>query len=102
MRLGSMIDREKLQAEVDRNFEAFNKLLPDLLVEHDGKYAVMHAEQVDQIFDTAGDALKYAEVKFGDGLYSIQLIIRSVADLGYFSHALHIDEIQSRDRADTS
>lgn len=85
--------KEDIQAAVDKNFEAFQKLLPTLLPIHSGKYALMRDGQSVQVFDTAGDALIYAEDKFPDQLFSIQEINRRVVDLGWFSHAVHVGPV---------
>ncbi len=63
---------QNIQAEVDRNFEAFRGMLPDLLKDHAGKYALLRDTKLIEKFDTAGDALIYAQAQFPDGLYSIQ------------------------------
>jgi len=75
------------QEQVDRNFEVFKKLLPDLLVENRGRWALMRDGTVVDIFDTAGDAYTSGASRFEDGLFSVQRIGESV-DLGFFSHAL--------------
>lgn len=84
-----MTDQNKIQEAVNRNYEAFLTKLPELLKTHNGKYALLRDREVVQMFDSTNDALIYAEKEFPDGLYSIQLVADSVADLGYFSHAVH-------------
>ena len=79
-----------LQAEVDRNFEAFKKQLPDLLKTSAGKYALLRDQQVIEVFDSASDAQKYALAQYPDGRCSIQHISDHIADLGYFSHVMHV------------
>jgi hypothetical protein len=77
------------QANVDRNFEAFTKRLPDLLQSHPGKYAVLHDGEVIDFFDTLGDAVKFGHAKFGDANFSVQEITRHGVNLGFHSYALH-------------
>lgn len=89
---------ENIQAAVDENFEAFLKFLPELKQKHPGKFALMRECKIVEIFDTAADAMKYAEVQYEDGLYSIQQITDQTIDLGYFSHALHVETARSGDR----
>ncbi len=96
-----MVKNKDIQAEVDKNFAAFKTLLPELLKEHSGKYALMRHEEVVQIFDSPGDAAIFAKTEYPDGLYSIQQIIDQPVDLGFFSHALYSRSIRSRNRADT-
>ena len=90
---------EEIQAEVDKNFEAFRTMLPDLMKDHAGKYVLLRKSELIQKFDTAGDALIYAQAQFPDGLYSIQEVTGHTIDLGYFSHAVYFPHIQSDDRA---
>lgn len=76
------------QREVDQNFEAFNKLLPELVKSHAGKYALMHAGEVIEFFDTISDAVRYGHVKYGDN-FSIQHVATQNINLGYHSYALY-------------
>jgi hypothetical protein len=77
------------QAKVDRNFEVFTKLLPDLLQTHPGQYAVMHEGEIVEFFDTLGDAVKFGHAKFGDANFSVQEITRQSVSLGFHSYAVH-------------
>lgn len=42
---------------VDSNYEAFKELLPKLIHEHRGKYALMHSNELKGIYNTFEDAL---------------------------------------------
>ena len=84
-----MTDPTKIQEAVDRNYEAFAKLLPELMKTQMGKYALLRDGAVVEFFDSANDALIYAEKEFPDNLFSIQHVVDVIADLGYFSHAVH-------------
>ena len=79
-----------IQAEVDKNYEAFQKLLPKLIEEHNGRFALMRGEKVEQIFDSIHDAVVFAKEKYDDDLFSVQEITEQIADLGFFSHAIHV------------
>ena len=83
-----MTDPTAIQAAVDRNYEAFTKLLPELMKTQMGKYALLRDGAVVEFFDSANDALIYAEREFPDNLFSIQQVVDVIADLGYFSHAV--------------
>jgi hypothetical protein len=76
------------QREVDQNFEAFTKLLPELIKSHPGKYALMHAGEVIEFFDTISDAVRYGHTKYGDLKFSIQRVSSQNINLGYHSYAL--------------
>jgi len=76
--------------EVDRNFEAFQKILPDLLAGHAGKFAVMHRGEVVDFFDSIADAAKFGLAKYERlSEFSIQEVTSSAESLGYYSYAVH-------------
>jgi hypothetical protein len=77
------------QKQVDENFAVFTKLLPQLLKSHPGKYAVMHAGEVVDFFDTISDAVRFGHAKFGDTNFSIQEITTQNVTLGFHSYALY-------------
>jgi len=76
------------ESEVKRNYEAFVKLLPELLATHRGKFALMHNGQIVEFFDTAADAYKVGVKNHGEEKFSIQEVIDSPVDLGFFSYAV--------------
>lgn len=94
-----MSKKEAIQKAVDENFEAFQEQLPELAQQHPGRFVLMREKKVVESFDSARDAIIYAQDKFHDGLYSVQEVTDQVIDLGYFSHAMYIDPIQSGDRS---
>lgn len=83
-----MTKDEALQQAVDQNFEAFEKLLPELIKTHLGKHALMRDAEVVEVFDSVRDAMIYGQKEYPDDLFSIQQVIDKVIDLGYFSHAM--------------
>ena len=78
------------QDQVDRNYESFQKRLPDLLQTHAGKFALMRDGEVVDIFDSMADAARAGRRLYPDGLFSVQKITDQKVDLGYFSHAVHL------------
>lgn len=76
------------QEEVDRNYEEFLRMLPGLLVQHRGQHALMKDGKILGFYSTPQDASSAAETFIKDGLYSIQHVTDTPADLGYFSHAV--------------
>ena len=76
------MDHSAIQAEVDKNYEAFQKLLPELIEEHNGRFALMRGEKVVHIFDTVRDAVVFAKEKYDDDLFSVQKISEQAVDLG--------------------
>jgi D-mannonate dehydratase len=75
--------------EVDRNYEAFKKLLPGLLKSCFGKYALMHDTSIVEFLDTFSDAIKFGHSKFGLGNFSVQEVTDRSVSLGFYSYALH-------------
>ena len=75
------------QEEVDRNYEAFKKLLPDLLESNPGRTALMRDRKVIACFDTDRDAIEAGRIFYEDRRFSIQEITRRRIDLGIFSRA---------------
>ena len=74
------------QQEVDRNYEAFKKMMPDLLKSDPGRVALMRGGEVVMCFDTERDAIEAGRRFFEDRRFSIQKIRSRPVDLGYFSH----------------
>jgi hypothetical protein len=76
------------QEQVDRNYQAFQALLPDLVASQAGKFALMRDDKIIEFFDTARDAQVAGAKLFPDELFSIQQVIAMPVDLGFFSHAV--------------
>ena len=89
-----MPNRAARQHQVDENYDAFLKLLPDISLGHAGKFAVMHERQVVDYFDSFSDAVRFGNAKFSDGNFSIQEVTAGSASLGFYSYALSSDSNQ--------
>ena len=74
------------QQEVDRNYEAFMKVLPNLIKNDAGRTALMRHGEVIMCFDTERDAIEAGRRFFEDRRFSIQKVRSRPVDLGYFSH----------------
>ena len=79
-------DREKIQEVVKTNYEAFTRMLPDLLKTHPGQFALMRDGEIADFFPSARKASQHGETAFDDGLFSVQEVTDEVVDLGWFSH----------------
>ena len=75
---------ETQQQEVDRNYEAFKKVLPELLESDRGRTALMRGGKVIACFDTGRDAIKAGRTFFEDQRFSIQEVKGRGIDLRYF------------------
>ena len=78
--------QNKLQAEVDANFEAFNKM--SFKESDKGKFALLRDCKVVAILDTHKECRVMGPEKFADGLYSIQEIMPKMEYVGFMGYAL--------------
>jgi hypothetical protein len=83
-----------IQEEVDRNYEAFQKLLPTILGAHRDKYALMKDRQILSYYSSAEDARVAAATFIKDGLFSIQQVTDMAINLGYFTYAVPVNPVQ--------
>ena len=72
--------------EVRRNYEAFRKLLPELIDTHPGQCALMRRGVLVEVLPTSRDARWIGRERFPDGNFSVQPITERDLDLGRFSH----------------
>ena len=79
---------EQKQTQVDINYQAFEKKLPELIVTHRGKFALMRDGEIIEFFDTARDAYVAGQKILSDSVFSIQEIVETPIDLGFFSYAV--------------
>lgn len=78
-----------LEEEIDRNFAAFEAILPVLMTSRAGAHALLrHAEVVD-FYDSVSAALAAGRSRFHDGMYSVQEVTDRPVDLGFYSHAIN-------------
>lgn len=80
-------ERPTQREEVERNYRAFRKRLPDILNEHRNKFALMRDARIVDFFDTSRDAFVAGANIYADGRFSIQEVTDQAVDLGYLSHA---------------
>ena len=80
---------EEVQKEVDKNYEFFLKELPNIFNLYNNKYALLKNAEIIDYFDTLDDAIKYAEMRFEDGLYSVQKVNEPPVNLGYIGSFLN-------------
>lgn len=75
------------QTEVDRNYEAFQQRLPDLLRTNANQFALLRHRRVVDCFDTVADAVRAGKALYDDGVFSVQEVTDRSIDLGHYSHA---------------
>ena len=88
-----MSTNEEIQAEVDRNYEAFTAVLPDLMKQHPGQFAVLRHKEVISTFESIEAAIHFAVAKYPDGLFSVQQITDTPAAQGFFSYAIALSSV---------
>ena len=72
--------------EVDRNYEAFIALLPDILSRHRGQYALLHNQNIVTYFGNSLSAMVEGMRQFGDGRFSVQEVTTEKDNLGFYSY----------------
>lgn len=74
-------------SQVDKNFRAFQDRLPELMVTHAGKLAVMHDGDVVEFFDSYADAVRFGLEKFQSYLnFSVQQVTAEFKSMGFYSY----------------
>ena len=79
---------QEQQTQLDLNYQAFQKLLPELLQTHAGKFALMNDGRIVDYFDSFSDAARIGNAKFGEGNFSVQEVTSKGINLGYYSYAV--------------
>lgn len=80
-----MDDRDRQQQEVNKNYKAFVKQLPELLDRRPGMHALMKDQKIVAFFDTDADAMRAGNLLYEDGFFSIQKVTNEVIDFGFQS-----------------
>lgn len=72
--------------EVDKNYEAFQALLPEIIAQHAGQFALLHRGRVVAYFESSLSATLSGLQKFGEGKYSVQEVTAEPEHLGFYSY----------------
>lgn len=80
----SVTFKEEKQREVEKNFELFQSVLPELLESHFGETALLRHQKIVAFFDTFRDTQTAGEMSYEDGIFSIQEAEKPI-DLGFYS-----------------
>lgn len=76
------------RVQVDRNFEAFQARLPELLATHHGKTALMKDGEIVDFFDSYADAVRFGLERFKSiDAFSVQQITDKTLSVGIYSYA---------------
>ena len=83
------MDARPLSAEVDQNYDYFQRNLKRFIAEQYGRYALLRHRRVVGFFDDPGAAAREGALRFPDNLFSIQEIVDEPTDLGLYSDAIN-------------
>lgn len=75
------------QKIIDKNYAAFKKILPRIMLQHAGRFALMHNAGIVDFFDTARDAVTAGSHLYADGEFSIQEVTLAPLNFGRYSYA---------------
>lgn len=75
------------EAEIHQNYAFFKGVVATMMMEHAGKYALLHSCEVVECYETAGEAVTEGARRYGDQPFSVQRVINRPIDLGFLSHA---------------
>ncbi len=81
------MQHDRLEAEIDANYDFFRRSLSDFLPIYLNQFAVIRAQSIEGFYAEVADADRAARLAFPDGVFSIQKVIQGPIDLGFFSHA---------------
>lgn len=70
---------------IDENYAAFEKELPELMLRHPGRFALMRNAGIVDFFDTARNAVIAGEHLYEDDEFSIQEVTMTPVNLGRYS-----------------
>jgi hypothetical protein len=81
---------EAVREQVDKNYQAFLSMLPNIIMQYRNKYALMKDGEVIGYYSTLDDAYMTANKFYPTEPYSVQKVTDVPVDLGFFSHAVRI------------
>jgi hypothetical protein len=83
------MDLARQSREVDRNYDAFVRILTSIIADHRDQLALMRDGKIVGFFQTPREALEAATEQFPDQIFSIQEVTDEPIDLGFWSHVGH-------------
>jgi hypothetical protein len=83
------MDLARQSREVDRNYDAFVRMLTSIIDDHRDQLALMRDGKIVGFFQTPREALEAATEQFPDQIFSIQEVTDEPIDLGFWSHVGH-------------
>lgn len=82
----TFVERTRKQA-IDENFEAFQQILPQILIAHHGKVALLRDRKLEGVFDTSVEAIRAGKQRYPDKMFSVSTVEQQEpVYLGWHSH----------------
>lgn len=78
--------QDPLRAEIEANYDFFQRSLGTLLATHHGQYALLKSRSVVGFYDDPFEADVAGERAFPDKLYSIQQVTAEPVELGIYAN----------------
>ena len=75
------------QKIIDENYAAFKKMLPGIMLQHAGRFALMHNAGIVDFFDTARDAIITGDHLYENGKFSVQEVTLVPLNFRRYSYA---------------
>ena len=85
--------KNEQQKQVELNYKAFCKKLPEIIDLHQDKFALMKDGEIIEYFDTFEDAYNAGLLHYEDKIFSVQEVTTTPVNLGFISHAMHIRQL---------
>ena len=77
--------QSELRAEVDQNYDYFQRNLVRFKHDHEGQYALIKSASVIGFFDGSGNAFREGLARFPDRVFSVQLVTDEPDEIGLMS-----------------
>lgn len=77
---------DELEAEADRNYDAFLSALPMIEAAHRGKHALLCQSKIVGFFDSSLEATLSGLKQFGAGRFLVQEVAATPEHLGFYSY----------------
>lgn len=85
--MNTEINKDLKLREIRSNYEYFKQILPTIIHEHRGAFALIKNKKIVQFYSTAIDAEKAGYQCYSDGIFSVQKVDDVLIDLGMFAYA---------------
>ncbi len=81
------INKELKIKEIENNYAIFKNVLPQIIDNHRGTFALMKDGKIIDYYSTAIDAERAGYGAYKDGMFSVQKVDDSLVNLGVFTDA---------------